>query len=180
LSPPSIATEAHWTKAGWHGWVSGWKLHLVTTVAGVWIPLAADRTAATVADNVQALTRLPELPAAVRSVLGDQHDHDPAIDAACTRAGRTVVATNRGPYPHTDDGVGVRRVLYELRSRAIETLNEQFKGIFDAHGQVPTTGLANTRRFALGAVFVYQLTLWYRYEHGLDLRVGLKPFLKAA
>jgi hypothetical protein len=40
--------------------------------------------------------------------------------------------------------------------------------------------LLNTRRFALGAVFVYQLTWWYRHEHGLDLRVGLKPVLKAA
>ena len=46
--------------------------------------------------------------------------------------------------------------------------------------QVPTRGLGNTRREALGAVFVYQLTRWYRQEHGLDLRVGLKPFLKAA
>jgi hypothetical protein len=43
VPPTSIATEAHGTKSGWHGWVYGWKLHLVTTVAGVWIPLAADR-----------------------------------------------------------------------------------------------------------------------------------------
>lgn len=34
--------------------------------------------------------------------------------------------------------------------------------------------------FALSAVFVFQLTLWDRHEHGLDLHVGLKPFLKAA
>ena len=94
--------------------------------------------------------------------------------------GQAVVATKRGAYPHSDDGVDVRRVLHELRSRAIENLNEQFKGIFDGHGQVPTKGLVNTRRWALGAVLVYQLTLWYRHEHGLDLRVGLKPFLKAA
>jgi Transposase DDE domain len=176
----SIDTEAHWTKSGWHGWVYGWKLHLVTTVAGVWIPLAADLTAANVADNVQALTLLPELPTEVRYVLGDQHYNDPAIDAVCAQAGQTVVATRRGPSPHTDDGVEVRRILHALRSRAIENLNEQFKGIFDVHGQVPTKGLVNTRRFALGAVFVYQLTLWYRQEQGLDLRVGLKPFLKAA
>jgi hypothetical protein len=32
----------------------------------------------------------------------------------------------------------LRRVFHELRSRAIENLNEQFKGIFDVHGQVPT------------------------------------------
>ena len=37
-----------------------------------------------------------------------------------------------------------------------------------------------TQRFALEAIFVYQLTLWYRFEHNLDLRVGLKAFLKAA
>jgi hypothetical protein len=176
----SIDPEAHWTKSGWHGWVYGGKLHLVTTGADVWIPLAADLTAAHVADNAQALTLLPELPAEVRYVLGDQHYHDPAIDAACAQAGQTLVATRRGPYPHTDDGVGVRRLLHELRSRASENLNEQFKGIFDAHGQVPTKGLVNTRRFALGAVFVYQLTLWYRHEHGLALRVGLKACLKAA
>jgi hypothetical protein len=62
----SIDTEAHWTKSGWHGWVYGWKLHLVVTVAAVWIPLAADLTAANVADNEQALELLPELPAEVR------------------------------------------------------------------------------------------------------------------
>jgi hypothetical protein len=176
----SMDPEAHWTKSGWHGWVYGGQLHLVTTVAAVWIPLAADLTAATVADHEHALTVLPERPAEVRSVLGDQHDNAPAIDAACVQAGRTVVATRRGPYPPTDAGAGVRRILHERRSRALEHLNEQVKGIFDAHSQVPTKGLCNTRRFALGAVFVYQLSLWYRHEHGLDLRVGLKPLLKAA
>ena len=45
---------------------------------------------------------------------------------------------------------------------------------------MPTKGLTNTRRFALCAVSVYQLTLWYPHEHGLDLRIGLDPFLKAA
>jgi hypothetical protein len=113
----SIDTEAHWTKSGWHGWVYGWKLHLITTVAHVWIPLAADLTAANVADNMHALTLLPELPAEVRYVLGDQHYNDPGIDAVCAQAGQTVVATRRGPYPHTDDGAGVRRILHELRAR---------------------------------------------------------------
>ena len=56
----------------------------------------------------------------------------------------------------------------------------QFKGIFDGHGQVSTKGSVNTKRFALGAIFVYQLALLYGFEHGLDLRVGLKAFLKAA
>ena len=40
-----------------------------------------------------------------------------------------------------------------------------------------------TRRFALVAVLVYQLTLLHRHERGLPLdtlRVGLKPYLLAA
>ena len=74
----------------------------------------------------------------------------------------------------------VRRIFHELRSRAIENFNEQFKGIFEGHAQVPTKGLVNTQRFALGAILVYQLALLYRWEHDLPGRVGLKPFLKAA
>jgi hypothetical protein len=150
----SIDTEAHWTTSGCHGRVYGWKLHLATAVAGDWLPLAAALTAANAADNEVAPLLLAELPAEVRFVLGG--------------------------YPHTGDGVAVRRVFHRLRSTAIENFNEQFKGIFDAHGAVPTRGLVATQRFALGAVLVYQLLLWQRHEHGLDLRVGLKPALKAA
>jgi hypothetical protein len=59
-------------------------------------------------------------------------------------------------------------------------MSEPLKAIFGAHGLVSTKGWVNARRFALGAVFVLQLTLWYRHEHDLDLCLGLKPFLKAA
>jgi hypothetical protein len=176
----SIDTEAHWTKSGWHGWVYGWKLHLVTTVAAVWIPLAAELTPANVADNEQAPTLLRELPVEVRYVLGDTSYNDPALRTLCAAGDRELVANYRGAYPHTDGGVEVRRIFHQLRSRAIENLNGQFKGIFDCGGQVPTRGLINTQRFILGAVLVYQLSLWYRFEAGQDLRTGLKAFLKAA
>ena len=176
----SIDTEAHWTKSGWHGWVYGWKLHIVATVAKVWIPLAAELTAANAADSEVAVHLLCRIPAEVRYVLGDRHYNTPELRELCGEDERELVTTRYGRYPHTDGGVEVRRIFHELRSRAIENFNEQFKGIFDGHGQVPTKGLTNTRRFALGAIFVYQLTLWYRHEHGMDLRVGLKPFLKAA
>jgi hypothetical protein len=176
----SIDTEAGWTKSGWHGWVYGWKLHLVTTVAAVWIPLAAELTPANTADNDPAPRLLDEVPLDARFVLGDTHYNDPAVRDHCFGAGRLLVATRRGKYPHTDDGVEVRRVFHKLRSTSIESFNGQFKGIFDAHGSVPTRGLARTRRFALGAVFLYQLSLLYRFEHHQDLRVGLKAFLKAA
>jgi hypothetical protein len=176
----SIDVEAGWTKSGWHGWVYGWKLHLVSTVAAVWIPLAAELTPANVADSERAPELLTELPTEVRFVLGDLHYNAPPVRTVCERAGWLLITPQYGPYPHADAGVEVRRVFHKLRSATIETFNEQFKGIFDAHGSVPTRGLRNTRRYILGAVFVYQLALLQRAEAGRDLRVGLKPFLKAA
>jgi hypothetical protein len=77
-------------------------------------------------------------------------------------------------------GFWERRIFHKLRSITIKNFNEQFKDIFDGHGQVPTNGLINTQRFALSAILAYQLALLYRSEHDMDLRVGLKPFLKAA
>jgi hypothetical protein len=176
----SIDTEAHWTKSGWHGWVYGWKLHIVCTVAAVWIPLAAELTAANAADNETAPQLLQSLPAEVRYVLGDRHYNDPELRLLCEQHDCSLLTTKYGRYPHTDAGVPVRRVFHKLRSTAIENFNEQFKGIFDAHGQVPTKGLANTQRFALGAIFLYQIVLLYRFQQGLGLRVGLKAFIKAA
>jgi hypothetical protein len=179
--PPhsSIDPEAHWTKSGWHGWVYGWKLHVVSVVVGVWFPIAALLTPANVADSEPAPALLAEVPAQVRFVLGDRHYHTPELHQCCEQADRLLVATKYAHYPHSDDGVDVRRVFHKLRSRSIENFNEHFKGIFDGHGQVPTKGLIATQRFALGAIFVYQLALLYRFEHDLDLCVGLKAFLKA-
>lgn len=71
-------------------------------------------------------------------------------------------------------------MFHRLRSLAIEAFNAHFKEVFDCRRPVPTRGLHATRRFALGAVFVYQLALLYRFERGVDPRAGLKPFLKAA
>jgi hypothetical protein len=176
----SIDTEAHWTKSGWHGWVYGWKLHLVTTVAAVWIPLAAELTPANRADNEEAPALLRRLPTAVRFVFGDVHYADPDLHALCAADDRVLVTTKPGPYPHADDGVAVRRVFHALRSHSLENFNSQFKAIFGCLGQVPTRGLVPTQRFALGAVLVYQLTLLHRFQTGADLRVGLKPFLQAA
>ncbi len=176
----SIDTEAHWTKSGWHGWVYGWKLHLISIVAAVWIPLAAELTSANVADNEPAPALTRELPLETRFLLGDLHYNAPNVRQACEQTGRILVATHYGPYPHTDSGVEVRRIFHKLRSLAIENFNEHFKGIFDSHGQVPTKGLITTRRFALGAIFVYQLALLYRFQNGLDLNIGLKAFIKAA
>ncbi|MGZ3353096.1 MAG: transposase [Xanthobacteraceae bacterium] len=176
----SIDTEAHWTKSGWHGWVYGWKLHLIVTVAGVWLPLAAELTPANAADNEQAPSLLNALTLEHVFVLGDTAYNDPEIRQHCVQHQRTLVATKRGAYPHPDDGVAVRRLFHELRSRAIENFNGQFKGIFDCSRPVPTKGLIPTQRYVLGAVLVYQLALLHQFQIGGDLRRGLKPLLQAA
>ncbi len=176
----SIDTEAAWTRSGWHGWVYGWKLHLAVTVAGMWIPLSARLTPADVADNQIAPLLIEELPAEARFVLGDTHYDAQNVREGCEQTGRFLVTSKRGAYPHTDAGVEVRRIFHKLRSLANENFNEHFKAIFEVHEQVPTKGRVNTARFALGAVFVYQLALLYRHEHELDLIRGLKPFLRAA
>jgi len=62
----SIDTEAAWSKSGWHGWWYGWKLHLAVTVGRLWIPLAAELTAANRADNEIAPMLFQELPLELR------------------------------------------------------------------------------------------------------------------
>ena len=153
---------------------------MVSVVASVWFPLAAVLTPANVADSDPAPLLLREVPADVRFVLGDRHYNTPDLHEICERDDRLLVTTKYGRYPHTDDGVEVRRVFHKLRSIAMENFHEHFKGIFAGHGQVPTKGLLATQRFALGAIFVYQLALLYRFEHDQELCVGLKAFLKAA
>ena len=180
----SIDTDAHWTKSGWHGWVYGYKLHVVVTAAcNIWLPLAAEVTPANIADNEQAPELIRALPEGLHFLLGDQHYHDQTLTSLCQQQNCCLVTSFTGknnPYPHHDDGVEVRKILHKTRSIAIENFNEHFKAIFDAHGAVPTKGLTATQRFVLSGVFVYQLALFYCFLHNLDLRVGLKALIKAA
>jgi len=62
----------------------------------------------------------------------------------------------------------------------MENFNGHFKGIFEGHGTGAPQSLVATQRFALGTIRVYQIALWYRFEHALPLKGGLKAFFKAA
>jgi hypothetical protein len=176
----SIDTEAHWRKSGWHGWWYGWKLHLAVSSGSRWIPLAAEFTIANVADSEVAPLLLPQLPAEVRDVLGDQHYHTPELRAECGHHHRELVATRRGSYPHTDGGVEVRRVFHRLRSQAIEPFNGLFKNLFEWGGQMPVKGLRRCQLLALGAVLLYQVVLLYHHHHHQLIGVGVKALLRAA
>ena len=59
--------------------VYGWKLHVVSVVAGIWFPIAALLTPANVADSEPVPALLREVPAEVRFVLGDLHYNTPDL-----------------------------------------------------------------------------------------------------
>jgi len=178
----SIDTEANWSKSGYHGWWYGFKLHFACAVTAFWLPLAAELTVANTYDAKIAPALIRQLPAEVRYVLGDRHYDDQAnqVHTACRLSNRFLVTTKAGPYPHTDDGSSVRKVLHRLRSKAIEPFNGSFKQLFQMHGQVPVKGLHRVRLIVLGAVLVYQLLLLYQFHNGLPLGKGIKPLLQAA
>lgn len=143
----------------WHRWVYGWKLHLASVVADVGIPLAAKLTVANTDDGEVACELLTELPGDTHYLLGDQHYNREPLRGACHQREIELITSQPGKYPHTGFGVEVRRLFHKLRSLAMENLNEHFKAIFDLHADVPTKGEMATQRFALGAVFVYQLAI---------------------
>jgi hypothetical protein len=176
----SIDTEAGWSMSGWHGWWYGWKLHLAVTVGAIWIPLAAELTVANRGDNEVAPLLLKELPGEVRYVLGDTQYNDPKLRNQCHRRDCELVATWRGPSPHRDGGVEVRKVFHKLRSQAIEPFNGLFKNVVEWRVKMPVKGLQRSQLLALGAVIIYQLVLLYQHEQHLPLGKGIKPFLRAA
>lgn len=176
----TIDTDAGWSKSGYHGWWYGWKLHLACAVTSFWLPLAAELTVANTDDAATAPRLLAQLPAEVRYILGDTHYNTPELRRLCQGRGCWLVATRRGKYPHTDNGVEVRRMFHKLRSQAIEPFNGLFKNIFECGGQVPVKGLSRTRLFVLGAVLLYQLVLLFQFRHRKPLGLGVKSLLRAA
>ncbi len=176
----TIDTEAGWSKSGYHGWWCGWKLHLACAVSSVWIPLAAALTVANTDDASVTPALFEQLPAEVRYILGDTHYNTPAVRQDCQRRGWWLVASRRGPYPHTDRGVEVRRIFHKLRSQTIEPFNGLFKDVFEWGGQVPVKGLRRTQLLVLGAVLLYQLVLLYQFQRAKPLGLSVKALLRAA
>src|SRR5205823_6797697 len=93
------------------GCVYGWRLYLATTVAAVWIPLAATLIPANRADDEEAPAPICRLPAEVGFVPGDVRYADPDLHALRAAQDRILVTTKHGPDPHTDPGVEVRRLF---------------------------------------------------------------------
>lgn len=153
---------------------------MAVVVGSVWIPLAAEFPSASDADNLIAPKLLEQVPMMVRYVLGDIHDNTPELRAECALHNRELVATRRGPSPHRDGGVDVRRIFHKLRSLAIEPFNGLFKNIFAWRGQMPVKGLKRGQLLALGAILLYPIVLLYQQQRQQPVGVGIKAFLRAA
>lgn len=100
----------------------------------------------------------------LRLSAGDRRKRHQAVDA---RADRNAC-------------VELRRTLHKARSISIEPFNGLYKNVFGWGTQMPVKGLRKARPLALGAVFVYQIVLWYQDENNLPLGRGIKALLRAA
>jgi len=155
-------------------------VHLAVAVGSVWIPVAAELTGANRGDKAVAPWLLAQLPGEGRDVVGDTQDNDPELRQQGHRRGCDLVATRRGPYPHREGGVEVRRGFHKLRSQAIEPFNGWYKNVFDWRVKMPVKGLQRSQLLALGAVVGYQVVLLYQHEQNRPLGKGIKPLLRAA
>ena len=90
------------------------------------------------------------------------------------------MASNRAKGPRTDPGVEVRKIIHALRHHTTENFNGLYKNIFDARRPLPTKGLVNGKRFALGSVFAYQLVLLLRHQRGELGQTNIKALLRSA
>lgn len=174
-----IDTEAGWTKSGWHGWVYGWKLHVVVTATRILIPLAAMATPADVGDNTVAPRLIRRLPHGLRWLLGDTAYQDAKLHQLCQERQIQLVAPRRGgPRPRRDPGAAVRRVLHTVRNTTIERFFAHFKNVFELLDQVPTRGRIRTSLLLLGSVYVYQLVLLLQLELGQQPLRDFKALLR--
>jgi len=80
----------------------------------VWIPLAAQLSAANTDDGAIGRQLLPQVPGEVRYVLGDTHYNTEELRADCHVSGRELVTPLWGKYPHSDGGLEVRRLFHKL------------------------------------------------------------------
>jgi hypothetical protein len=176
----SIDTDAHWTHSSWHGWTYGYKLHLAVSMSTVWIPLAAEFKPANEADNTVAEELIFSVLPYVKFFCGDSAYNCPNVHEAAENRGATVVASSRAKGPRTDPGVEVRKIIHALRHHTIENFNGLYKNIFDARRPLPTKGLVNGKRFALGCVFTYQVILLLRHKRGELGQTNIKALLRSA
>jgi hypothetical protein len=148
LPQTPMATEAGWSTAGWPGWWSGGTWPLAISVGSGWIPVAAALTPTHRADTAVAPRVRAPRPAAVRSIVGEIAAHAPEVRRRCAQAQRPLVATRRGPSPHHNAGVEVRRRFHHLRSHAMAPCKGVCKNVVAGRTPIPVKGRQRSQLLA--------------------------------
>ncbi len=183
-----VDREAGWGKSPYHGWVWGYRTHLVValTPKGEPIPILGQATTGEVQDNVILREQLPWLPEDATVLLLDSSYEDEALVQAWERRDEQGLWTRwvvldpkarRGQARAWRQRMQVWRELeekdlYSLRSKLIEPFFGRWKDALDL-AQLPLQGKA-ARAYQLLALYGYQLLIWnnlrdgrptYAYQH---------------
>jgi hypothetical protein len=118
---------------------------VVCTAGRVWMPLAAERTPANAADNLQAPGLFQKFHMELRFLLGDHHDRGPDLEQLCTRRGCLVMTPTGGGTRLQGEWKSVSSFSVEPGEIGLTALKEARDGIDqDTKGRLAelATGLA--------------------------------------
>jgi hypothetical protein len=169
-----IDSDARWGFSHTRGWIFGYKLHMVSNIDSVVVPLSVDVTTANVPDNqvypvVLASAGLsPETIKKTHYMVADHEYDDHALYELSMNMGFQVVCPvhryRNTPNERLDlidfyeSALG--QVTYSKRGTSIEPLIEHIKSIFRID-PVPARGCDNVRGIILLSILLYQILVYY-------------------
>lgn len=182
-----VDKEAAWIQSSYHGWVYGYKAHVVTTVAPttVRVVLSAALTSSDCESHVLR-TLLPALPDTLDSLLLDKGYDDEKLAQACRERGLTVIAPLHKPVAPSTSATRRQRAVfltsalgkarYQQHSCTIEPFFATIKDLFHLH-RAPVRGLQQVAALVLGALYAWNLLVLFNFlnHHSLG---HVKPILE--
>lgn len=182
-----VDKEAAWIQSTYHGWVYGYKAHVVTTVAPTTVRVVLTATL-TGSDSESHVLRqlLPSLPETVATLLLDKGYDDEKLMTACRELGMTVIAPLHLPVGRTTSALRRQRAAllttalgqarYQQRSSTIEPFFATIKDLFQLH-RAPVRGLRQVAAIVLGALYSWNLLVLFNFLNHRPLG-QLKPILE--
>jgi len=183
-----VDIEAVWVHSGYHGWMYGYRAHVVTTVSPTCVrAVLSARLKTNDAENRVMSLMLADIPPTVRCLLLDSGYDDEKLVTACRQQAIDMLSPlhkaiapstaparrKRAAYLATDEG----KARYRQRSSTIEPFFATFKALFHCH-RAPVRGLIKVRAYLLGALYVWNLAVLFNFLHNRPLG-AVKSLLEA-
>jgi hypothetical protein len=171
-----IDTDARWGYSHTKGWIFGYKLHVVSSIDSVIVPLSAD---VTTANNVSDKPVYPDVISNLSheilkrihyTVADPGYDDQKLYDFSMGKGFQLVCPVRR--YKNTPEErkklvdfyqSALGQVIYSKRRISVEPLIEHIKSVFRID-PVPAKGYDRIRDIILLAVLLYQLLVYYNYR----------------